>query len=378
MTSLMTSLEIVPVETRAHRKQFFQLPWRLYRDDPHWIPPLRRNQQELLGFKPHPFYQDAEIRNFLALRGGEPVGRVSAIINHGHNRRYREQRGFFGFFESVDDPAVCRALFDAANTWLAGRGMDTVRGPMNPSMNYECGLLVDGFDSHPTFMMTYNLPYYGRLLEECGFEKVQDMYAFWGHVEMLQSLDEKLYFVVREATRRFDLKMRQMDRSRFDEEVRMFLEIYNASLGGTWGFVPFSAAEIRHLAASLKWLIVPELTSVVEVDGRPVGAAFGLLDYNPRIREIDGRLFPFGFLRLLRNKQQIKRLRMVSTNVLPEFQRWGLGLVVHANLLPHALQWGMEEAEFSWVLESNDLSYKTLKRGGAKITKTYRLYDLAL
>jgi GNAT superfamily N-acetyltransferase len=192
---------------------------------------------------------------------------------------------------------------------------------------------------------------------------------------MLDTLDKKLDFVVQEATRRFGVKTRRLDRKRFREEVHTFLDIYNRSLDGSWGFTPLSNAEVDHLAASLQQLIVPEMTSVAEVDGRVVGAVFGLLDYNPRIRAIDGRLFPFGFIRLLSNRRGIKRVRLVSTNVLPEFQRWGLGLVLPARLIPDIRAWGIQEAEFSWVLESNHLSRATLERGGAKRTHTFRIYD---
>jgi hypothetical protein len=224
-------------------------------------------------------------------------------------------------------------------------------------------------------MMTYNPPYYARLIEACGLSKTQDMYAFWGHVDMLQSLDAKMQFIITEAKRRFDIKLRNIDRSRFRQDVRAFLDIYNRSLVGTWGFAPMSEAEVDHAAASLKHLIVREMTAAAEVDGKMVGAVFGLLDYNPRIKRIDGRLFPFGFIRLLRNKKAIKLVRLISTNVVPEYQKWGLGLVLLNRLLPDALAFGMQEAEFSWVLESNHLSYASLKRGGAEITKTYRLYD---
>ncbi len=371
----MPELTIQPVESKQQQRWFLRLPWDIYRDDPHWIPPLRQNQKELVGYAPHPFYQDADARTFLAMRNGRPCGRVAALINHAHNRRYDEQLGFFGFFESVDDTEVAAGLFEAARAWLRQHGIEHVRGPCNPSLNYELGLLVDGFDSPPTFMMTYNPPYYERLIEAAGFRKEQDLYAFWGHVDMLQSLDEKLAFILQEATRRFDVKMRCLDRRRFAQEVKMFLDIYNRSLVGTWGFVPLSDAEVEHIGESLKHLIVPEMTSVAEVDGKPVGAVFGLLDYNPRIKRIDGRLFPLGFLRLLWNRRQIKRVRLISTNVLPEYQRWGLGLVLMGRLVPEALKWGIEEAEFSWVLESNHLSRATLERGGAKLTKTYRIYD---
>ena len=374
----MPEVIVTAVQTRKEKSQFFRLPWTLYRGDPHWIPPLRRNQLELLNYKPHPFYDYAEIQTFVAYRDGQPCGRVAAILNPIHNERYQETRGFFGFFESVDDTEVARRLLDAAGDWLKQRGMTAVRGPVNPSMNYECGLLAEGFDSAPFFMMTYNPPYYERLLESAGFQNVQNMYAFWGHVEMLEKLDKKLAFVADESIRRFGIHVRRLDRSRFHEEVRKFLEVYNRSLVGTWGFVPLSEREVQHMSRGLRHLIVPEMTTAAEVDGEMVGAVFSLLDYNPRIRKIDGRLFPFGFLRLLWNKKAIRRIRLISTNVVPEYQKWGIGLVLLARLVPDVLEWGIQEAEFSWVLESNHLSYQSLKRGGAHITKTYRLYDKEL
>ncbi len=371
----MSEIEVQAVATRRQKKQFFQLPWRLYRGDPNWVPPLRQTQLELLNFKPHPFYDEAKIQTFLALRRGEPCGRVAAIINPTHNDRAKDKLGFFGFFESEDDPQTAAALFAAARQWLADRGMTAIRGPINPSLNYECGLLIDGFDSPPTFMMTYNRPFYARLIEGCGFSKSQDLYAYWGHVNMLQELDKKLQFIIDEAKRRFHVELRNLDRSRFEEDVRMFLDIYNRSLVGTWGFAPMSEREIEHASAGLRHLIVPELTAAAEVDGKMVGAVFGLLDYNPRIKQIDGRLFPFGFLRLLWNKRAIPRVRLVSTNVVPEYQKWGLGLVLLNKLLPDALAYGLQEAEFSWVLESNHLSKATLERGGAKLVKSWRIYD---
>jgi GNAT superfamily N-acetyltransferase len=224
-------------------------------------------------------------------------------------------------------------------------------------------------------MMTHNLPYYAKLVESCGFEKIEDLYAFWGEMSMLESLDTKLAVMVEGVKERFGVVVRPLDRSRFEEEVRMFLDIYNSSLGGTWGFVPLSDREVRHIAASLKHLIVPELALVAEVDGKPIGSVICLLDYNERIKKIDGKLFPFGFLRLLWNKKGIKRMRAISTNVVPEYQAWGIGLVLHASLVPRLEKWGMKEAEFSWVLESNHLSKRTLERGGAVVTKKYRIYQ---
>ncbi len=366
------------VASRKDKRAFEQLERDLYRDDPNWIPPIWQVRREMVGFKPHPFYLDADRCAFLARRGDRVVGRVLAIVNHAHNRRYDEKRGFFGFFECEDDVQVSNDLLASASRWLRDQGMTDVRGPVHPSLNYEVGLLVDGFDSPPTFLIPHNRNYYGRLIEAFGFTKTQDLYSYDAHIDIIHDLDPKLKFVIDEATRRFNVKCRPIDRSRFAQDVRSFLEIYNQSLQQTWGYVPMSAAEIDHQSKGLKHLIVPELTSIAEIDGRPVGAGFGLLDFNQLIKKIDGRLFPFGWLTLLTQKRKINRLRLISTNVLPEYQKWGLGLVTLSRILPDAIDFGIEIGEFSWVLESNSLSRGTIERGGATRTKTHRIYDRTL
>lgn len=372
------NITIAAVASRKDRRDFMDLLWQLYRHDPNWIPPLRGNQEELVGFKKHPFHLDAEVRCFIARNNGEICGRIVAIVNHAHNRRYSDKRGFFGFFEAIDSPAVAKGLFQAAEHWLREKGMTDIRGPVNPSLNYEVGLLIEGFDSPPTFMMTYNPPYYERLITACGYEKIEDLFAFDADVSMLPTLDPKLQFVVEEVKRRFRVNVRPMNTKKFAEEVNLFLDIYNKSLVGTWGFVPLSAGEVKHMSQSLKHLLVPELTTIVEVDGKPVGAGLGLLDFNPLIKKINGRLFPLGFLTLLFKKHTIKRIRLMSTNVLPEWQKWGLGLVALERMQPAALDFGITHGEFSWVLESNHLSRKTLERGGARRAKTYRIFDKKL
>ncbi|MBC8352817.1 MAG: GNAT family N-acetyltransferase [Planctomycetes bacterium] len=246
---------------------------------------------------------------------------------------------------------------------------------MNPSFNQELGLLVEGCDSPPTFMMPYNPRYYEELIENYGFTKEHDLYAYFGHVDQLETQDKKLQFIVDESTRRFNFKLRRMNMSNFDQEVRTFLKIYNEAHGDHWGFIPLSENEIKHMSKSMRFLMTPEMTTVAEVDGRVVGTAFGMLDYNPLIKQIDGRLFPFGFLRLMLNRKRIKRMRLIAAHVLPEYQRWGLGVVLLSRLVPDALAWGIEEAEFSWVAESNHLSRASLERGDAKRSKTYRIYD---
>jgi len=371
----MSDLVVKRVSTWGDRRRFLGFPWTLYRGDPNWIPPLRSHQKEMVGYRPHPFYETNQVQTFLASRGREVCGRIAAILNRGHIQRYGEQRGFFGFFECVDDQQVADALFDAVRQWFADQGIHCMRGPTNPSLNYELGLLIDGFDSPPFFMMTYNPAYYARLIEGYGFHKAQDLYAYWGHVDMLPELSAKLGPLADLIVKHYGIQLRSLDRSRFVQDVEEFLSVYNRAMSGTWGFVPMSTAEVQHVARGLRHLIVPELTIAAEIDGKMVGVSLGMLDYNPRIRLIDGRLFPFGVFRLLRNKRQIKRVRLISTNVVPEFQRMGIGPVLLYGLVPKAMQWGLEEAEFSWVMESNLLSRGSLEKGGAKLTKTYRLYD---
>jgi GNAT superfamily N-acetyltransferase len=368
-------ISIEPVTSSRQQRAFIEFPRSLYAGDPNWIPPLRGNLRQMLNYKPHPFYEKGEIQTFLAKSNGRTVGRIAAIVDGNHNEFHNENRGMFGFFECIDDQNVANELFDAAKSWFADRDIELMRGPANPSQNYEWGLLIEGFETPPTFMMTYNKPYYARLIENYGFFKAQDMYAFGGTLNMLDNLDPKLLYIAEEARKRFNVDVRPFNPKNFQQDVESFLNVYNAALPGQWGFTPMSEGELRESAKHLKLLIVPEVTSIAEVDGRAVGVVFGLLDYNPLIKEINGRLFPFGFLKVMWKRKKLKRLRLVSTNVLPEYQRWGLGLVLMNRMVPDGVAMGIKEAEFSWVLESNKLSRGTLERGGAIREKTYRIYD---
>jgi GNAT superfamily N-acetyltransferase len=372
----MSNVVVQPVVSRGQKRAFFRFPWDLYRNDPNWVPPLRANFLELVNYRRHPYYERNEIQTFLAYRDGEVCGRIAAIVDQGYIDRYKERRGCFGFFECVDDARVAAGLFDAARQWLADRDIHRVRGPMNPSENYEVGLLVDGFDTPPTFLITYNPPYYGKLIEGCGFHKAQDFYSFTGNVSQLGEVRARRESVRLQIEQRFGITVRPLNKKRFLEDVKAFLEIYNRSLVDQWGFVPLSPAEMVHMAKGLRFLIVPELALAAEMEGQMVGAVFAIPDYNPRIKKIDGRLFPFGALRLLWRKRKIPRLRLVSTNVLPEYQLLGVGMVLAAGLIPKILDWGIQQAEFSWVTESNSRSRGAIEKGGAKLSKIHRVYDL--
>ena len=245
-------------------------------------------------------------------------------------------------------------LFEAGQDWLRQRGMTAVRGPVNPSLNYTCGLLIDGFDRPPCFLMTYNPPYYAALLESCGFAKSQDLYAYEMDTSLLAVLIERYkpaVLAALESVQTGDPAVRT--RRSYQQEIETYLDIYNRSLEGTWGFTPLQPREARHIAGELRHVIVPQFAVFAEIDGQPIGAVFALLDYNQILRKLNGRLFPFGFVRLLTGRRQITTARAMAMTMVPGYQSAGLGIVLLDNLVGAAAKWGIERYEFSWVLESN-------------------------
>jgi GNAT superfamily N-acetyltransferase len=374
----VSNVAVVPVANRRQKKAFLEFPWQLYRDDPNWVPPLRMDQKELVGYSYHPFYIRNQVQTFLAYRDNEVCGRIAAIVNHDHNEFQNERRGFFGFFECWDDREAAHALLDTARGWLAEQGMQSVRGPASPSFNHIMGTLVEGFDSPPTFMMAYNPPYYGQLIESYGFRKSQDLFAFWGDADMLPANQKKYGPIADQIRERLNIRIRPISKSRFRQDIKDFLAIYNQSLKNNWGFSPMSDEALEYMARVFRYVLIPELVVGAEINGRLVGIVLGLPDYNTRIKQIDGRLLPFGFLRLLIGRRRIKKIRILAANVLPEYHLMGVAMVLMQAMVPMGLSYGINEVEFSWVAESNAASRGALEKGGAKRVKTYRMYDLDL
>lgn len=370
------NLVVKPVESGGQKRQFLKLPWAIYRDDPHWVPPLLANERELMGYKKHPFYEFGQTQTFLAYRGDRVCGRIAAIHNRAHNARAKKEQGFFGFFECEDDQQTANALLDAARSWLKGRGLSGLRGPVNPSINYSAGVLIEGFDTPPSFLLPHSPRYYDRLLTGYGLTKVQDLLAFTGHISMLADVQKKLQPIAEQISKRFNVRVREMSRATFKRDVADFLDVFNRSLVDHWDFTPFSPAELEHFAKSLSWLLIPELAIGVEVDNRLVGVALVLPDYNAALKKMNGRLLPLGFRHLFWAKKHVSTYRAVSTNVLPEYRLMGLGLVLMHALAPRGLARNAEAVEFSWVAESNSLSRGALEKGGAIRSKAWRVYDL--
>lgn len=354
-------------------RQFLAFPYSLYRGDPYWVPPLRIAQKELFDARKHPFHRHAQVQSFLARRDGRILGRISAIFDPKHNEFQCEQAGFFGFFEAVNDPAAAFALLAAAREWLLDRGAEIIRGPMNPSTNYECGLLIRGFDSSPMVMMTYNPPYYAGLFERAGLRKAKDLYAYWSRVD--QVTGEKAQRVAERALKAAQMTIRRIRLKEFEREVAEVFKIYNAAWSRNWGFVPMTQDEFFFMAREMKMMLDPGLVLIGETRSGPAGFALALPDANEAIKHAHGRLLPFGLLKILYHRRSIRNVRVIALGVLEEYRTAAIAAGLYTELIRHARSSGYEGCELSWVLEDNVLMNRSMETLGAKRYKTYRIYE---
>jgi hypothetical protein len=377
-------VEVGSARSRADRAEFIRLPWRIYGGDPCWVPPLRAQVRGLLDRDRHAFYADgeqADVELFLARSGTEVVGRVAAILNHAHNRFHDERVAFFGFFECVDRADVARDLLAAVEQWSRERQATAVRGPMSPSTNYECGLLVEGFDRPPVLMMTYNPRYYPTLVEGSGYTKAKDLLAYYSTVHG-SSLDRLKRLAERTRRRCPDLTTRPVNLKEFPEEVRRFQEIYNSAWEKNWGFVPLSDGEIGVLADELKPLVQPELVRFALIDGEPVAFLLVLPDWNPVLAELDGSPWrhPLRAVKhLLRTRpEDMEGIRLITLGVKEEHRKRGLEGVLLAEGLEATLRLGYEWCEYSWILEDNELTKRAVRLMDGEVYKVYRVYEKTL
>jgi GNAT superfamily N-acetyltransferase len=373
----MDGLSVRRVGSRKDLIRFIKFPWKVYTGDDYWVPPLIAERKKILDRSKNPFYQHAEIELFLAEKDGQLAGRIAAIINHLHNSFHNENIGFFGFFESVNDQAVATVLFDAARGWLSSKGVASMRGPANPSSNDDWGLLIDGFQEHPAIMMPYNPPYYSQLFEAYGLKKVMDLFAYVLKAEKMEvGRAVRLAALVRQRT---SARIRTLDMKNLTAEVDLVKEVYNNAWSSNWGFVPLTDEEIDYLAADLKQIVDPDLALFVEVNGRVVGFALALPDFNQVLRRIpSGRLFPFGLLKMLLYRSKIDSVRLLITGVIKEYQRRGIDAVLYTEILERGSMKGIYRGEASWILETNKMMNSGLEAMNAERTKTYRLYEMGV
>ena len=367
-------VEIVPAESgRAHRA-FVDLPYRLYRKDPRFVAPLRRERRDLFSKTRHPFFAHAEAAFFVARRGGRTVGRIEAIVNHAHAALHDARTGFFGAYECENDRAASDALLNAAAAWLRARGMTTMQGPFTHSQNDEYALLVDGFDTPPVVQLAYNPPTYAQLLEGYGLRRVRDLHAFWADANA--DIDPRLLRVAAAIRKRGRITVRPLRLSDYDAEVDRALRLLNEVLERTRGFVPVTSAELRFAAAQFRALFRPELVLFAEVDGVPAGIVLAMPDFNQALARVpDGRLLPFGWLRIARGLKKINQLRLLALGVRPAYRRRGIELLLCLELQEAARRLGYRGGELSMVWEDNEPIHRTIAAMGGRRTKTYRIYE---
>jgi GNAT superfamily N-acetyltransferase len=367
--------EVGPVTSVRDREAFVELPYRLHGADRLWAPMLRRDVRVLLDPSRNPFFDHAERELFLARSRGRVVGRIAAIHDRLHNEIHGDRTGFFGFFECEDDAAAANALFDAVADWLRSRGLSSLRGPVSFSTNEETGLLTDGFATPPTLLMPHNPRHYVTLVEGAGFSRAKDLLVYQTTSDRLP---ERLVEGAQVVEKRYGIRLRALDARRFDEEVAVVKQLYNAAWERNWGFVPLTDRELDHIAAQLRPIVIPELVTFAEREGRPIGFAVALPDLAEALRaNPSGRLFP-GILRILWASRGITRLRVFMLGTLAEWRNKGVDALLYKAIWEEGYRRGFRWAEAGWILEDNHPMRNGLVRMGFEVYKTYRLYERPL
>jgi GNAT superfamily N-acetyltransferase len=374
-----TNVEIQPVRTAVERDQFILFQWDIYRHEPNWVPPLIMERRDFLSPRKNPFFEHAVMEMFLAWRDGKIVGRIAAIEDQLYLETHGTRTGYFGLFESIDDPGVAAALFEAAKAWARNRGLTNLIGPMSLSINGECGILVDGFDTPPTILTTFNPRYYADLFTACGLLKIKDL---WGwYVNNKQKIPEKPARIVEKLRQREGLVVRPVNLKDFDGEVRRLKEIYNAAWEKNWGFVPMTDRELEQMARDLRSIIVPELCMIVELKGEAIAMSITVPDANVALKAVNGRLttfgIPIGLVKMATQLKKIHRLRTIALGIKPGYRRRGIDGLITFETMKRGLERGFEWCEVSWTLEDNDLINRVIENFGAKKYKTWRLYEVS-
>ncbi len=381
-------IEIVEAITPQQRTEFIHFQWVPYTGNPCWVPPLISERQVFLDKTKHPFHRHSQVAHFLARRSGQTVGTIAAIINNRHNQTHDENIGFFGLFECVADYAVAERLLSTARDWVKARGKSAIRGPMNYSVNEECGLLIDAFDKPPCVLMTYNPPYYKDFIERFGFVKAMDLLQFYSEVDKLQEpekvVDARVVRLVKKIQQRKKITIRRANLKNFDQEVAIIKNLYVQAWEKNWGNVPMSDAEIDYLGHNLKQFVDPDLVLIAESGGVPVGLALCLPDLNIPLRMAYPRPGVPEWWTLLKLfyywkvRKVIDMMRGVLLGVLEPYRKQGIEALLYMELVRQALLKGIYKAESGWVLETNDLMRHGIEGIGGKVYKTYRVYEMDL
>jgi GNAT superfamily N-acetyltransferase len=372
----MDDIKIRIVSNNQDVRSFIRFLWRIYDGNPAWVPPLLSERRKLMDKKKNPFYKHADVEFYLAERDGIVVGRIAGIINYNHDKEHNEKMGFWGFFECIDDQNVANALFDAAKKFVKDHGAQMFRGPVNPSVNDEIGLLIEGFDVSPTLMMTYNPPYYIKLVEKYGFKKIKDLYAYL--LDQNEVYTDRFIRAHKLVQERQHIVLRGIDMKHFDEELQRVKHVYNSAWSKNWGAIPMTDDEMNALAADLKSILVPELMLFAEKDGKPIGFSLSLPDINMPLKFNKKGYFLPGVYHLLTKHKLINLVRVIILGVIPEYINTGAGAALFCETAIRAKKLGYRYGEASWILEDNERMVKSAEAMKGKITKRYRLYQIPL
>jgi GNAT superfamily N-acetyltransferase len=378
----VSSVEIRPVRSRRELKRFVKVPFRLHRNNPQWVPPLIFERMEFLNRKKNPWFEHGEAEYFLAERDGEPVGRITAQVDERWDESQGGSDAMFGFFETVEDPAVAAALLDAAAEWARARGRSRILGPMDFTTNDEVGILIEGYELRPMILENWHPPYYRSLLEAHGFGKAMDL-LMWelelGSLKEGERFDPSIHAAAEKALHDEGVTIRNISMRNLADEMRSFTEVYNDAWADNWGFVPPTDAEIEFHAKILKQVLDEDWAYIAERDGDPVGAALTLPDINQVMAKLNGRLLPFGWLRFLLGKRRIDRLRVFALGVKHELRHSGVAAGLYLKHLETAGKPGaIEGGEMGWILETNGPMNRAMEGMGGRVVKRYRIFEKAI
>jgi GNAT superfamily N-acetyltransferase len=375
----LSSIDVSPVRSRRDLMRFIRLPWRIYRNSPQWVPPLIFERKQFLSRKKNPWFKHGDMELFLAWRGGTPVGRISAQYDEDFNAEHGHRWGMFGFFECENDPEAARALVDAARGWLEERGYDRMVGPFDNTMNDEAGVLIEGFEHKPMVKQPWQHPYYQDLLEGAGMSKAIDLYMWTLQVDKRSDVAPMIWQVAEQAEKEHGITLRHMRKKRIQDEVKAFVEIYNAAWKRNWGFTPMREEDFAHAAKEMKPLLSEDwIMACEDRDGRTIAVALTVPDFNQAIGRANGRLLPFGWARLLWKLPRIDQVRVGFLGVLPEYQHTGVAALLYREHFDMAEKTPQSGGEMGWILENNKPMNRAMEGMGGKIAKKYRVYEQVL
>ena len=366
--------EVIEVTSGKDLNDFITFPLTLYSRDPFYVPPLIREMQKHFSQK-NPFSHHAHVRYFIAKKNGEIRGRVVSVINKRHIEYHKEKTGFFGFFESADDYETASALLDRVSDVLKREGMDIMRGPMSFSTNEECGLLIDGFHSHPILMTPYNPPYYIDLMKRYRLQKAKDLYAYI--LDIPDELPQKIHRVA-DIAAKTGVTVRPVNKKHFDRDMFIFKDVYNSAWEKNWGFIPLTDEELIYLSNNLKPVVVPELTLIAEKNAEPIGFMGILPDFNVVLKHMKGKMNPISILKAFYYSKKIKDLRVLLLGIKNEYRNKGIDALLLREAFKGVKRGGYKRVEFSWILEDNLPVQRLIGFVGGRLYKKYRIYEKRL